>query len=394
MNSETATPAGKPAEDSYDFSLVLGGPLYQLFRRARLSDNALELLQRRIVFIALIAWLPLLMLSALEGNAWGGGVVMPFLYDADVHVRFLIALPVLVLAELVVHQRMRPIVRQFLERDLIGDAERGKVDAALASAYRLRNSVVAEVAMIAIVYGIGVLVIWRTYFTVPVPSWYGVFADGLFQPSLAGWWFGVVSLPLWQFILLRWYFRLFVWARFLWHLSRINLQLVPTHPDRCGGLGFLSEVCTAFAPFLLAQGAVLAGSIANQIFHVGAKLPQFKIEIIALVAVMQFAVFGPLLVFIPVLARAKRIGLREYGALAQRNVREFDDKWLRGKSPEGEVVAGFSASYDIVKAMRIVPFTRPAIFQLAVLTLLPLLPLTLTMISFEELLDRTLKIIF
>jgi hypothetical protein len=267
-------------------------------------------------------------------------------------------------------------------------------EAALASAQRLRNSVVAEVGMIAFVYEVGVLVIWRTQFSVPVPSWYGIFADGLFQPSLAGWWFGLISLPLFQFILLRWYFRLFVWARFLWHLSRIELKLVPTHPDRCGGLGFLSEVCTAFAPFLLAQGAVLAGTIANQIIYTEAKLPQFKVEIIALVAVIQFAVFGPLLVFIPVLARAKRIGLREYGALAQRTAREFDDKWLRDKAPEGEVVVGFAMSYDIVKAMRTVPFTRQAVFQLAVLTLLPLLPLTLTMISFEELLDRILKIVF
>jgi hypothetical protein len=394
MKTENSTPTGNLAAEPYDFSLVLGGPLYQLFRRARLSDDTLELLRRRILVIALIAWLPLLVLSALEGNAWGGGVVMPFLYDADAHVRFLIALPLLVLAELVVHQRMRPIVRQFAERGLIGDAVREKVEAALASAQRLRNSVIAEIAMIAIVYGVGVLVIWRTYFTVPVPSWYGVFTDGSFQPSLAGWWFGLISLPLWQFILLRWYFRLFVWARFLWHLSRIELKLVPTHPDRCGGLGFLSEVCTAFAPFLLAQGAALAGTIANQIFFSAATLPEFKVEIIALVAVMQFAVFGPLLVFLPVLARAKRIGLREYGALAQRTVREFDDKWLRGKAPEGDVVAGFGGSYDIVKAMRIVPFTRQAIFQLAVLTLLPLLPLTLTMISFEQLLGRILKIVF
>src|SRR5204862_1216499 len=141
------------------------------------------------------------------------------------------------------------------------------------------------------------------------------------QPSLAGWWFGCVSLPLFQFILLRWYFRLFIWARFLWHVSRIELKLVPTHPDRCGGLEFLASVCTAFAPVLLAQGALLAGTLANQIFYAGAKLSQFKVEIIAMLAVALFAVLGPLLVFIPVLGHAKRVGLREYGSLAQRYVR-------------------------------------------------------------------------
>jgi hypothetical protein len=403
MKSENPTPAGKPAAEPYDFSLVLGGPLYQLFRRAHLTGDALELLRRRILVITLLAWLPLLVLSVVEGHAWGSDVTMPFLYDVDAHVRFLIALPLLVVAELVVHQRMRPVIRQFVERGLIADAARVKFDAALASALRLRNSVVAEVGLIAFVYGVGVMVIWRTHTAVDVASWYGATAQGRWQPSLAGWWFGCVSLPLFQFILLRWYFRLFVWARFLWHVSRIELKLVPTHPDRCGGLGFLANVCTAFAPLLLAQGALLAGTMANQIFFAGAKLPQFKVEIIAMVAVMLFAVLGPLLVFIPVLGHAKRVGLREYGTLAQRYVRDFDQKWLRGGAPAEEALVGsgdiqsladLSNSFEVVRGMRSVPFTKEAVFQLAVLTLLPLLPLLLTMISLEELLGRLLKVVF
>ena len=368
-----------------------------------MSGDTLELLQRRILVIALFAWLPLLVLSVVQGQAWGRGVAMPFLYDVDAHVRFLIALPLLVVAELVVHQRMRPVIRQFVERGLVADAARAKFDAALASAVRLRNSVLGEVGLIAFVYGIGVMVIWRTHTAVNVASWYGDSTDGLLRPSLAGWWFGCVSLPLFQFILLRWYFRLFVWARFLWHVSRIELKLVPTHPDRCGGLGFLAGVCTAFAPLLLAQGALLAGTVANQIFFAGAKLPQFKVEIITMVVVALFAVLGPLLVFIPVLADAKRVGLSEYGSLAQRYVREFDQKWLRGGAPADETLVGSADiqsladvgnSFEVVRGMRSVPITKEAFVQLAVLTLLPLLPLLLTMISLEELLGRLLKVVF
>jgi hypothetical protein len=403
MKTEDPTRAGKPAAEPYDFSLVLGGPLYQLFRRAHLSGDALELLQRRILVIALFAWLPLLVLSVVEGHAWGSGVTMPFLKDVDAHVRFLIALPLLVLAEIVIHQRMRPLIRQFVERGLIADAARAKFDAALASALRLRNSVAAEVGMIAFVYGVGVLIIWRTYAAVEVASWYGVPVAGKMQPSLAGWWFGCVSLPLFQFMLLRWYFRLFIWARFLWQVSRIGLKLVPTHPDRCGGLAFLAEVCTAFAPLLLAQGALLAGTLANQIFYAGAKLPQFKLEIIAMVAVALFAVVGPLLVFIPVLAHAKRVGLREYGALAQRYVRGFDEKWLRGGAPAEEAFVGsgdiqsladLGNSFEVVRGMRSLPITKEALLQLVAYTLLPLLPLLLTMLSLEELLGRLLKVVF
>jgi hypothetical protein len=64
---------------SDDFSLVLGGPLYQLLRRARLSDDALEMLHRRIIVITVICWLPLFALSALQGQLLGGAVAVPFL---------------------------------------------------------------------------------------------------------------------------------------------------------------------------------------------------------------------------------------------------------------------------------------------------------------------------
>src|SRR4249919_2430943 len=102
-----------------DFSLVLGGPLFQLLRRSHLSGDALELWRQRILVVTLLAWLPLLVLSALEGHALGGSVAVPFLLDVDVHIRFLVALPLLIVAELVVHQRMRFVVKQFLERNLI-----------------------------------------------------------------------------------------------------------------------------------------------------------------------------------------------------------------------------------------------------------------------------------
>jgi hypothetical protein len=386
-----------------DFSLVLGGPLYQLWRGTHLAGDTLQLMHRRIIALALVAWAPLLVLSAAEGHAWGGGVTAPFLRDVDVHLRLLLAIPLLVVAEIVVHRRMRPVVGLFLDRGLIPDDARGRFDAAIASALRLRNSVAAELLLIAVVYAVGVGVVWRTQVALDVTSWYGVGEAGRLQPSMAGWWFGLVSLPLFQFLLLRWYFRLFIWARFQWQVSRIDLRLVPTNPDGSGGLGFLGAVSYAFAPVLAAQGVVLAGTIASKIFFGGAALLEFKVEIIGLVALMVFVILGPTLVFSPRLEAAKRAGLREYGTLAQRYVREFDTKWLRGGAPADEPLVGsadiqsladLNNSYDVVKSMRWVPFTMQTVLQLAVTTLLPVLPLTLTMISFEELLDRVLAVLF
>ena len=127
-----------------DFSLVLGGPLFQLWRRSRLVGNALELLHRRVLVFVGLTWVPLLLLSIVEGRAWGQVDTLPFIYDVELHVRLLGALPLLVLAEWIVHQRMRPIVQNFVTRGLITDAQLATFDAAVTSAMRLRNSHTAE----------------------------------------------------------------------------------------------------------------------------------------------------------------------------------------------------------------------------------------------------------
>ncbi len=186
-------------------------------------------------------------------------------------------------------------------------------------------------------------------------------------------------------------------------MSRIELQLVPTHPDRAGGLGFLSHTVYAFIPLLIAHGAFLAGLIGNRIFYVGAKLVDFKLEVLALTLFLLCAVLGPLLVFASQLTTAKRKGLGEYGTLAERYVRDFDSKWLRGGvSPDEPLVgsadvqslADLSNSYDVVRTMRFAPIGKEAIVQLAAATLAPIAPLLLTMMPLEDLLKSLLAVLF
>ena len=391
---------------SYDFSVMLGGPLFQMFRRANLCGDALQLLRRRLVVITLFAWLPLLILSALSGHLWNGVVRMPFLKDIEVHARFLLALPLLIIAEMVVHQRMLPLARQFLDRSMIADASRPRFDAAVAAAFRLRNSVAAEVVLIVFVYLFSILYVWPRHAAVldslNMTTWYALPAGAGRQLSPAGWWFLYVGLPLFQFMLFRWYFRLFIWVRFLAAVAGCRPRVVPTHPDRMGGLGFLSDTVVAFAPLLLAHGTLLAGLIANRIFFRGATLLDFKFELVVVPVFLLLVVLGPLLLFMPRLAEARRVGLREYGTLAQRYVREFDDKWLRSGAPTGEPLVGsadiqsladLGNSFEIIRGLRAVPITKEALLQLAVITLVPVAPLVLTMVPLDELLKRLLQVV-
>jgi len=309
------------------------------------------------------------------------------------------------LAELTVHLRMRRLLAQFVLRDLIPDGERHRVEAALGSAIRLRNSLPAELLLIVVIFGIGIPL--RGQIAVDANTWTAGSASGassgLFNLSLAGWWHALVSLPIFQFLLVRWYFRIFIWIRFLWQVSRIELRLVPTHPDRVGGLGFLANVVYAFTPLLLAHGVLLSGLIADHIFFEGAKLQQFTVEIIGGVGALVFLVLCPLTVFAGQLARAKRKGLGEYGVLAQRYTREFDAKWIRGERDPAEPLVGsadiqsladLGNSFEVIKTMRFTPFSKETVFQLGVITLVPLVPLLLTMISLEELLKRLLSAVF
>src|SRR5205085_1967446 len=117
-----------------------------------LVGDALQRTPRRLIVLTLLAWLPLLLLSVAEGTAWGDGVKLTFVRDIDTHARLLLALPVLIMAEVFVHLRLKVLVGQFLSRSLIPDEERGKFEAAVGSAIRLRNSMLAEGLFLVLIY--------------------------------------------------------------------------------------------------------------------------------------------------------------------------------------------------------------------------------------------------
>jgi hypothetical protein len=385
-----------------DFSLVLGGPLFQMWRRTHLSGDALELLHRRILVISVVAWLPLLVLSVIGGHALGGAIKVPFLYDIEAHVRFLIALPILVAAELIVHTRIRPAVKNFVARRIIVGEDMPKFHAAIDSAMRVRNSVTVEVVLLVLVYTLG-LWIWRSQHSLGAATWYAMPEGSQLHLTFAGYWYAFVSIPLFQFILLRWYLRFFIWSQFLWRVSRLNLHLIATHPDRAAGLGFLGHSAYAFGPILFAQGALLAGLIASRIFYEGQSLMAFKMEAGGFLVFFVVIVLSPLVMYSPQLARAKRQGLRDYGRLASRYVREFEEKWIQGRAPKEEDLLGsgdiqsladLGNSYAVVSEMRLVPFGLKDVVRLAAAAAAPLLPLVLTILSLGELLTYLIKILF
>jgi hypothetical protein len=386
---------------SSDFSLVLGGPLFQLFRRAHLSGEGLELLRRRILVIATFTWLPLLLLSVIEGHAFGGSIRISFLRDIEAHVRFLIALPVLLGAELVVLIRLGSVVRRFVERNIVVAEDRPKFDAAVKSARRVRDSVAVEMGLLILAYTVGVW-IWRSEVALGSATWYALPDATQLHLTKAGYWYAFVSIPIFQFILLRWYMRLVLWFWLLWKFSKLNLHLSAAHPDRAGGIGFLGTNSDAFAPILFAQGSMLAGVIASRVLYQGQNLMAFRMQAAGFALFFVLFILGPLVMFTPQLDRAKRAGGAYYGFLASRYVFRFEAKWIPSSVPgTGELLtddiqgmADLGNSYSAVRRMRIVPFALEDVTFLAATTVLPLLPLVLTRFSPEQVLVGLVKILF
>ena len=382
-----------------DFSLVVGGPLYQVFRRAGLSTEGMGLAHRRVIAVILILWAPLILLSALQGGLVGAGHGTPFIEDVGYQLRFLVVAPLLIIAEVIVHLRLRPIVGQFQARGLVRPRDAARFAAAVDGAARWRNSVLVEVMLIAVVYAAGILFTLRRYLDMGAVGWFALPSGGL---SLAGYWLVFVSLPLLQFLLLRWYFRLFIWARFLWRVSRLDLDLNATHPDKAGGLGFLGESLTAFVPIAAAQGVLLAGLMADRILFAGAKLTDFKVEVFGGALFLLLVFVGPLMVWIPKLAHVKRAGLRAYGALGQTYVLGFREKWLSG-APEDEPLLGsadiqsladLGNSYAGADQMRLAPIQPLSLVAFLAAFLAPITPLLLTMMSLEKLIGQIVGVVF
>ena len=397
--NQTEAPELAYLTDAHDFSLVLGGPLFQLFRKAHLEGDRAELLARRILTLTVVAWAPLLLLTL--GASGASGTRVSFLRDVEVHVRFLVALPVLIAAELLVHMRIRAIVARFVDWGIVGPRSLPAFHRAIQSAIAMRNSSVFEVALFLCIYTVG-LWLWHNRVTIDTGTWYSA-GSGRWDLTLAGFWYVFVSIPIVQFILLRWYVRFFIWFRFLWQVSKIDLNLIPTHPDRAAGLGFLGKSVYAFGPILFAQGAMLAGLVASRVLYRSEPLVDFKLQIGGFIAFFVIAILGPLVMFTPLLASVRRKGLADYGQLAQQYMDGFDRKWVRHEVVSSEPLLGaadiqsladLGNSYSLVREMRPVPFSLEDIARMVAVTAAPFLPLLLTMWSPEEVIVRVFQVVF
>jgi hypothetical protein len=384
-----------------EFSLIKGGLLYRLLVRMRLMRPDLEPLYSRAIIIALLTWLPLLVLSAMQGLALGGSITIPFLYDITVSVRLLLALTLLIVAEQIVDSRSNEVICHFIESGLIDDKDVSKYESIVRQVGRMVNSLPVEFVILALV--IVNTVFLRLELSETSSTWRFLITPAGMTMTPAGWWNFVVSVPIFQFLLLRWLYRYLVWCWFLWRVSRLDLRLVPTHPDRVGGLAFLGVLQVKFCPIIFALASVLSAYVGQEVLFNGAVLKQYTVMIVGNTLLILVMFLGPYFVFSLKLFETKRRGFLTYSTLANDYTQSFHQKWIRGKAPQGEVLLGssdiqsladLSNSFGIVRDMRMVPFDlKLTILPIVACTVIPFFPLLFTVFPVEAILSKIVSIL-
>jgi len=380
-----------------NFSIAVGGPLYDLLLRFHLVRQTLPNVRRRIVAVLAVSWVPLLLLSLKDGLAFGHQVRIPFLYDFTVYGRLLLGLPLLLYAELSIDPAIRQAVSEFVEARLVPDQELPGFESILRRVQQMRDSWIPEVILVALAF-FPVFVFHHEWAAGGVTSWHTT-AQGL---STAGWWYAVVSAPVMRYIAYRWVFRYFLWPILLWQISRLPLILMPTHPDRAAGLNFLASTQKHFGILACALGCSVAGRVADMMVFEGARLTSFKAPLVGFVVLSVVLGLLPLALWFPKLKQVRTDGLLDYGRFAKTYTESFDHKWVHGVprppesmlgTPDLQSLADLGNSFAFIENMRKAPITRKLVQQLAGWTIIPLVPIIVLGTPTAELVQEVMKLI-
>ncbi len=309
------------------------------------------------------------------------------------------AAPLFVIAGSVCLPKLGTTATQMLHSGFLPEHERPRFLALVESTRRLLASRWTDAILLGAAYAVTLLLSRRLHPS-NTTTWIAPRGGHLFHLSLAGWWATVVSQPVFVSLLLVWLLRVLLWARLLWHVAAMDLQLVASRPDRLGGLRFLLGPVKVFTILAFVLGAVGAGGVAEDVVIDGASLAASRC-LIAFQVVGAVALFAcPLLALMKPLHALQSRGTLEYGRLASRLGHEFERRWIAGRPTiDARALAAedFSATTDLypmaanVRAINLFVLDARPVMALAAATLLPYAPLVFVVMPLDEVMRLTIK---
>jgi len=370
------------------------GPFQSLLHALRLPAGGDEAVGRRAVLSVLVAWVPLILLAQMQGLAIGTGRAS-LLQDFAAYARFLLAVPLLVLAEGQARTWMLRVLKHFPEAQLIPPADEARFTDLLESTRRLLASRLALVVIVVLAYVL-TLASAREWVAFGAASWTLIEHEGGQRTvSYAGWWRLLVSQPLFMSLVFTWFWRLFLWFRCIRRIAHMHVRIIASHPDKAGGLGFLGQSLRGFPVLAFAFASAIAGTLANLVIHEARPSTSLTPVVVATMLFILLICVGPLLAFIKPLREAQDDAELSYGALATSLGQQFEGRWLAGPrevTPDALAVPDFSSTADLfsvtghVTEMRPIPIEIKDFIPLLIATVLPFLPIILRQVSFADLL--------
>jgi hypothetical protein len=351
--------------------------------------------------IIVLAWVPLIVLSFIENTLWGTSVSLPLMQDPVPHIRLLVAIPLLLLGETIISRRLSTILGHLQRGRIITESSRPEFVAISSRLCRDfgRPAVTIVLLLVAIIITIGTVL---SGYEISFSGWPVSSNDGSAVLTPAGWWYLLTAVPLFAFLMIRRIWHILAWCRFLWGLSRLNLDPNPIHPDRSGGLSGLGRGQLNFVWPLMAASSVASAALALEL-KLG--LPEAKdviVPIVGLVLIALFITVTPMLLFVGRLSRARLQGLDQHGTLSENLFGAFQNKWVGKSTAEEERLLGntdpsslsdYGYCFEIVQEMQIVPITKRTVVTIALATLLPFSPLLLVAYSLKDLITRVVGLL-
>jgi hypothetical protein len=393
-----ATPQFVPfpeADAAKAFSPVDDEPPLRWQRAVHLAPgNGLGVV-RRAIFFALLTWLPIAVWALVRGRFLDAATGESLLQHYGVHVRCLVAIPMFILGEITLHNAAARAFPQFVDSGIVDDATRARFEAVVRTVRRWRNSTLPWLFIV------GAAITWTLVDRMAVQgdemSW-ALDANGTL--GFGGAWFAYVVRPIFVGLLLGWLWRIVQLALLIGRLGRLKLSLVPSHPDRAGGLGFLEKLPGAFAPVSFGLSAMLASRWAHLIVHHGQALSALKIPAAVFVVVWSLLLLVPLVALMPLLHATKRAALPFYAAIVAEQGRLVRRRWIDGTTkvdspllePAGiGPICDAAAMYGQVRSMRILPIGKTSLAAILLPIVVPMLVVVTLRVPIKDLLLGLVK---
>jgi len=381
-----------------DFSLTRSGVLHNVLRRLKLADVTTKDYLIRSAVISGATWLPLSILAILQGVAWGDKVEVTFFKDFATHTRLLVIIPLLVFAERSVDFRLKELTTQFFTAGILNDSDVPRYEEIKEKMNRLSESLLADLVIFSIV---AVNIVLRVKSASSELSIW-LYLPGSDHPiSWAGIWALCFSLAVFQYLLLRWVWRWVIWVLYFKKIADMPLKLNVAHPDLAGGIGFLGMPPGPFLPVTLVLSVILSTVIAQQIFFLHRKLPEYYVVIGVFTLFLIVLNVLPLLVFLKPLIKRRRKGIFKFSAMLQHHHRQFNEKWLQKDwdqekllgIPEASSMTDLNASFETALHMRIFPFNLRTMVSTILVSILPMIPLLAFEYRWADLLQQMFKML-